>query len=115
MTNAVIKMVNQEGAQSLWKGLLPTLVMSAPYSGLVFYFYSAYQALMTKWVVKGRTLLCASKGILSNVFLYILINVLAVCYKKVPIFLYKLLHSSINHKRKSPILVFSRAVPVQLV
>ncbi|MPC37021.1 Mitochondrial thiamine pyrophosphate carrier [Portunus trituberculatus] len=54
MRNAVIKMVNQEGTKSLWKGLLPTLVMSAPYSGLVFYFYSAYQALMTKWLLKGK-------------------------------------------------------------
>lgn len=54
MRNAVIKMVNQEGTKSLWKGLLPTLAMSAPYSGLTFYFYSAYQALMMKWLLKGK-------------------------------------------------------------
>lgn len=54
MMNAMMKMVNQEGVKSLWKGLLPTLAMTAPYSGLTFYFYSAYQALMTKWIQKGK-------------------------------------------------------------
>lgn len=54
MVDAMTKMVTQEGGRSLWRGILPNLAMSAPYSGLTFYFYSAYQALLDKWWSKGR-------------------------------------------------------------
>lgn len=53
MMDAVMKMVTQEGIRSLWRGILPNLAMSAPYSGLTFYFYSAYQAVLEKWWNKG--------------------------------------------------------------
>ncbi|XP_050718513.1 mitochondrial thiamine pyrophosphate carrier-like [Eriocheir sinensis] len=54
MVDAVMKMVTQEGGRSLWRGILPNLAMSAPYSGLTFYFYSAYQTLLDKWWNKGE-------------------------------------------------------------
>ncbi|KAK7080544.1 hypothetical protein SK128_005576 [Halocaridina rubra] len=40
--NAFSKIVKQESVFSLWKGLLPTLAMSAPQTALVFYFYTSF-------------------------------------------------------------------------
>ncbi|XP_068246669.1 mitochondrial thiamine pyrophosphate carrier-like [Palaemon carinicauda] len=48
--DAWIKIVRHEGPLSLWKGLLPTLAMSAPQTALIFYFYSGLLGLIVKLI-----------------------------------------------------------------
>ncbi|KAG7157824.1 mitochondrial thiamine pyrophosphate carrier-like [Homarus americanus] len=48
MMDAWGKMLRQEGVLSLWRGIIPTLAMTAPYTGLTFFFYNALFSLMSQ-------------------------------------------------------------------
>ncbi|XP_045601973.2 mitochondrial thiamine pyrophosphate carrier isoform X1 [Procambarus clarkii] len=52
MLDAWRKMLHQEGIFSLWRGLVPTLAMTAPYTGLTFCFYNAFFKLASKSIGK---------------------------------------------------------------
>lgn len=47
---AGLKIVRHEGPLSLWKGLMPTLAMSAPQTALIFYFYSGLFGLISELI-----------------------------------------------------------------
>ncbi|KAK3874592.1 hypothetical protein Pcinc_020484 [Petrolisthes cinctipes] len=54
VVDGVTKMVREEGVLCVWRGIVPTLLMSVPYSGLTFYFYSIFDALSSRLMVYER-------------------------------------------------------------
>lgn len=48
LVDAFNKMLRQEGMLSLWRGLVPTIGMTAPYTGLIFFFYNVFHSVASK-------------------------------------------------------------------
>nr|XP_053635758.1 mitochondrial thiamine pyrophosphate carrier-like isoform X2 [Cherax quadricarinatus] len=67
MVDAWRKLLHQEGILSLWRGLVPTLAMTAPYTGLTFYFYNAFFILASKSFGDGGEVPWLSSSAVSGV------------------------------------------------